>query len=806
MFQHYLKTTIRNLRGSKLFSLINILGLAIGMSACLLILHYVKFEKSYDRFHVHSERIYRLRYERTSEDGTTVRFASCTPPAADFIRGQYPEVERIARIFRHRAIVSLKNRELQFTENRMYFAEPDFFKIFDFPFFEIDPSIGISKPSTAYLSRSTARKYFGDTDPLGKVITVDAQTDYTVIGIFQDIPANSHLKFDIILSYENLRSLYGPEILESWGHTTFFTYILFKPGTDPAVFEKQMVNLVDSSCGELMRIYKVLIELKLQPLADIHLTSHFLQEYETNGSRTSVDFLGLAALFIILMAWINYINLTTAHALRRAREVSLRKVVGASRFQIMWQFFFETTTLNLIALALSLALVQVALPAFSKLAGLPEALSLWNQPWFWISATVLFLLGVVLSGSYPVAAISGFKPIKEFRGRWGSAQKGIGLRKALVVFQFAIALVLLTGALTVYRQLLHMKTSDLGFDREQILVVKSPRVRDETFVNKFSAFKEVMLARPEIQKISAVTEVPGRQIFWDAGAILRAGEDQGKAKNYMIVGIDFDFIEVFKLKLLYGRNFSREFTTDAMALILNETAVRWMGFKSSEEAVGQQVDYWGEIYTVIGVLSDYHQQSPKSAFEPQIYRLFPYGRGGRGQYALKLDTNDAKNTLDYIGKQYQLFFPDNPFEFYFLDDYYDQQYRADELFGRVMGIFSLLAVFVTGLGIFGMSSFLSLQRTREIGIRKVLGATIPNILKHLARDFVVLLFLAVAFAWPLVYWGIRHWLGGFAYRMPLSVLIFLVPLALIFVITLLTISSHILRAATADPVSALKHE
>ncbi len=448
----------------------------------------------------------------------------------------------------------------------------------------------------------------------------------------------------------------------------------------------------------------------------------------------------------------------------------------------------------------------MALPAFSKLAGLPEALSLWNQPWFWISVTVLFLLGVVLSGSYPVAAISGFEPIKVFRGRWGSAQKGVGFRKVLVVFQFAIAMVLLTGALTVYRQLLHMKTSDLGFDREQILVVKSPRVRDDTFVTKFSAFKEVMLARPDIQKISAVTEVPGRQIFWDAGAILRAGEDQGKAKNYMIVGIDCDFVDVFRLKLLHGRNFSREFTTDAMALILNETAVRWMGFDSSEEAVGQQVDYWGEIYTIIGVLSDYHQQSPKSAFDPQIYRLFPYGRSGRGQYALKLDTSYVKKTLDYIGRQYQIFFPDNPFEYYFLDDYYDQQYRADELFGRVIGIFALLAIFVTGLGIFGMSSFLSLQRTREIGIRKVLGATIPSILKHLAHDFVVLLLLAIAFAWPLVYWGIRHWLNGFAYRMPLSVFIFLIPLALIFGITLLTISTNIIRAATADPVSALKHE
>jgi len=328
IFAQYLKIAIRNLARTKLFTIINILGLAVGMATCLLILHYVSFERSYDRFHKGSDRIYRLRYERTSEEVTAVRFASCCPPAADAVRGVFPEVETIARIFRNQTVVSLKDQNKKFTEERMYFTEPDFFKIFHLNFLEGDPLNDIRNASMAFISRSTAEKYFGASDPIGKTLTLEGKTDYTVAGIFEDVPPNSHLKMDIILSYENIRSLFGPDVLESWGHTGFFTYIRFKEGTDPAAFQKKMPDLVEKSCGELMLAYKVLIELKLQPLTDIHLTSHYMQEYEINGSRDSVNFLMIVAVFIVFMAWINYINLSTAQALTRSKEVGLRKVVG----------------------------------------------------------------------------------------------------------------------------------------------------------------------------------------------------------------------------------------------------------------------------------------------------------------------------------------------------------------------------------------------------------------------------------------------------------------------------------------------
>jgi putative ABC transport system permease protein len=303
-----------------------------------------------------------------------------------------------------------------------------------------------------------------------------------------------------------------------------------------------------------------------------------------------------------------------------------------------------------------------------------------------------------------------------------------------------------------------------------------------------------------------VTEVPGRQIYWDAGAIHRAGEDPGKGKNYQIVGVDYDYKDVFQLRLLHGRYFSKEFPSDNKALILNETAVRWMGFDSFEAAVGQKVDYWGEIFTVIGVFSDFHQQSPKLAFEPHIYRFIPYGLRWIGKFALKIDAQNVKNTISLVGEKYAQFFPENPYEYFFLDDYYNQQYKGDELFGRVIGIFSLLALFVTGLGIFGMSAFLALQRTKEIGIRKVLGATTTGILRLLSWDFLGLILVSLAIAGPLSLWGIQNWLNSFARRMPLHALLFLAPLAIIVVITALATSSHIVRAASADPVNAIKHE
>ncbi len=805
MFINYLKSAFRNLKKTKLFSLVNILGLAVGMTACLLILHYVTFEKSYDKFYEGSERIYRLRYERASQEGKTVKFASCCPPAGASIRGKYPEVEQIARIYRARAIVTLKDRDIKFNEERMYHAEPEFFDILKLTFSEGDPLQGIREPNTAFISRSTARKYFGQQNPMDKIFSVDKKWDYKIVGIFEDLPQNSHIKIDILLSFKNLESFYK-DVMQSWGHTGFFTYIRLKPGADPAVFEKKLVPLVEASAGDFMNYFKLLIELKMQPLTDIHLTSHFMQEYEVNGDLNSVNVLFIIALFIIIMAWVNYINLSTARSLTRAREVGLRKTVGASRGQLMIQFFFETILINLIAVLLAFVLLILFLKRFNEITGTPPGYSIWTGGWFWTAVPIMFFAGVFLSGLYPVAAMSSFKPTNVLRGKLGNSAGGINLRKTLVVFQFLIALALITGTFSVYRQINYMKNQDLGFDIEDILVVKAPRIRDDSFGEKLITFKEELLKNADIKKLCLVSEVPGRQILWDNGGIRRRGEDTRKGKNYQIVGVDWDFVDVFAMKILHGRNFSREFPADKDALILNETGVKWMGFNSSEEAIGQQVDYWGQFYTIIGVIKDYHQESLKAAFEPHILRLMPHGWGVRGNFAIKINPQNVRDIVRLVQQRYEEFFPGNPFDYIFLEDYYNQQYIDDERFGKVVGIFSFLAVFVTILGIFGLSSFMVLQRTREIGIRKVLGATVPDILQLLTRDFLVLIFISFLLALPLSFLGIKEWLNSFAGRMDLSGWLFVIPLIIVTGLTLVTIGSHVIRAALTNPVDSIKYE
>jgi putative ABC transport system permease protein len=802
MFKNYLKIAYRNLLKTRIFSLINIFGLCIGMVSCLLILHYIHYEKSYDKYHQNNDRIFRLRYERSAEGGTFVRFASACPVAAPLIRERYPEVDLAARLFLYRAIVSFGDKK--FIEEKMFFAESEIFKILTIPFIEGDPVKAIINANTAVISKSTAQKYFGDEPAIGKYISVDKEEDYLITGIFEDFPHNSHIKCDILLSYPNLVTLRGQELQQSWGHTGFYTYLLLKPGTDSQALENKFRTLIEEQAGEIMKHYGVVFFLKLQPLLDIHLTSHFMQELETNGHKDTVYYLSAIALFIIFMAWVNYVNLSTARSLTRAKEVGIRKSVGAQRFHLVLQFFTETTLLNFIAVFAAVILTELCLSLFHTLTGLPQSIHLVNQSWFWIVFVLLFLGEIVISGFYPVFLLTSFQPVNVLKGKPGTATKGIGLRKALVLFQFVIALILITGTYAVYRQIDFMRSQKLGFDKEQILVVKTPRIVSGSMEEKFNTFKDVAKQIRGVQKAAFVTEVPGRQIYWDAGAIHKKGTDLTTGRNYQIVGIDYDFVDVFDLKFVRGRNFSRAFPADKQAVLFNEKAVEWMGFEGPEAAVGQEIDYWGEFFKIIGVLKNYHQQSLKEEFEPHIYRFIP--GNNRGHFALKIHDAKIKETVDSVHKLYAKLFPGNPFDFFFLNNYYNQQYQADELFGKVVGLFSLLAIIVTCLGIFGLSAFSTVQRTKEIGIRKAVGATVSNIMYLLTKDFMILLVLAFLISLPLTLFGINFWLSDFAHRMKLDSLLFLLPLITVWLIAIFTASTQAIRAAIANPVKSLRYE
>jgi len=804
MLKNYLVVAFRSMRRSKVFATLNILGLAVGMTACLLIMHYLSFETSYDRFHENSDRIYRLRYERTDEAGEAVRFASCTPPAAARIRENYTEVEKIGRLLSTSASVSCG--EKVFLEERVFFAEPEVFEILKFEFVDGDPVTGLAQPGNTFLSQSTARKYFGDDNPVGQTISTNRKTDYTVVGVFQDIPANSHLKFDILLPWENLAAAAGPDYTENWGHTGAYTYLIVRPGTDPREFETKLLSLAETEAPWLKE-YNLTIDLKMQPLTDIHLTSHFMQEYEPNGDRRSVDYLFLIAVFIMIMAWVNFVNLSTAGSASRAREVGMRKVVGASRKQVITQFFFELTLTNLIAIGCALVLISVFLAPFSHLVDMPADYTPWTQSWFWTAIGVMLLAGTFLSGLYPAIAMSSFQPISVMKGLLVGSPRGVNLRKVLVVLQFAVAAGLVVATVTVFQQISFMHNQDVGFSMDQTLVVRAPRVRDAAnYGSQFESLRETLLQQSGIAKVCHVTEVPGRQIYWDNGGIYRVGQDQTDGKNYQIVGVDYDFADVFGLEFVAGRNFSREFPADQQSLVLNETATRFMGFDKPESAIGAEVNYWDEIFPIIGVLKDYHQQSLKAAFEPHIFRFMPQGRGTMGMMVIKLHDADTRAAVDAVHQQYDAFFPGNSFDYFFLDDYYNQQYASDVLFGQVYSLFTVLAIFIIVLGIYGLSSFSVTRLTKEIGIRKVLGATVSSILGLLTKEFVILIAVANVIAWPVAYYAMNGWLESFANRTSIGTATFVLAAAATLIVALATVSYQVTRAARANPVKAIRYE
>ena len=799
--RYYLKIGLRSLLKNRLYSLINIAGLAVGITAFLLILIHVRYERSYDRFHRDSDRIYRLRYERSSAEGESVKFASCCPPAAIRIRELYPEVEKIARVFRYRATVIFGER--RYYEERMFFVEPQVFDLFDIEMVRGNPSTGISDANTAFVSESYARKYFGENDPMGQTINVDREMSFVITGIYKDFPGNSHLRIDIMLSWPNLLTHYGPDIETSWGDTGFYTYLVLNHSASAGEFEEKLKSLVERDFGEVLRYYKLTLDLKLQPVTDIHLDSSFMQELEANGNRTSVTLLTIIAFFILIIAWVNYINITTARSLTRAMEVGLGKAMGAGRGQLMIQFLVETVVVNFIALVVSLFLIAVTWPSFSGLTGIPEDYVLWNQGWFWLILGVLFFSSVLLSGTYPVFVLTSFPASGVLRGRYVHSRRGIIIRKVLVAFQLVMAIGLLTCTMLVFRQVAHLRHEAKGVNISDILAVRAPRVRDNAFGSRLLAFREELLKNQVIDRFSVGTEVPGRQILWDAGGIFRVGSDQ--SKNYQILGVDYDYIPLLEAEIIAGRNFDRSFS-DSSSLLLNETAVRWMGFDSPEDAVNQKVNYWGDIYSIAGVVRDYCQQSPKEAFEPTIYRFMPHGRDVRGFFMMKFLPGSEVRVLELAEKKYHEFFPDNPFDYIFLDDYYEQQYHDERLLGTVFAVFALLAIIITCLGIFGLTTYLMIQRVKEISIRRIAGSGVGNIVMLFSGEFFRITVVSFLVAAPVCYYWVTEWLKSFESMMEIQVWNFIVPLIIVLGLTLTTIALIVRRTASANPADILKSE
>nr|MBA4140308.1 FtsX-like permease family protein [Segetibacter sp.] len=493
-----------------------------------------------------------------------------------------------------------------------------------------------------------------------------------------------------------------------------------------------------------------------------------------------------------------------ARAISRAKEVGIRKAIGSQRRQLIIQFLSESAVLNVFALVLALLLVMVAIPGFNKISGQQLSFSLLGKNNFWLGVIALFVTGVFFSGLYPAFVLSGFKPIEVLKGKMGSTKQGSLLRKSLVVFQFAASLFLLIGTLTVYQQIQYMRKQSLGIDIEQTLVVTPPIVKnDSTFLQQITSFKEELQQQPSIKKIAASTSIPGEAVGWNAGGIKLVGTDESVQKQYRIIGVDYDFINVYDLKLIAGRAFSKDFGTDAKAVIFNRKGIEQLGFNRPEESLGKKIDFWGEQYIIAGVTENFHQQSLREAYEPLILRLIP---GVRGYLSVKTNTRQVSNTVDQVKAKWNKFFPGNTFEYFFLDDHFNEQYKADQRFGQVFGLFTGLAILVACLGLFGLASFTTLQRTKEIGIRKVLGASVANILKLLYQEFALLLIVAFAVAAPVAWFTTSNWLQGYAFRINIHWLYFVLPFVAIIAIALITVSFQSIKAAISNPVKSLRTE
>ncbi|MEO1011253.1 MAG: ABC transporter permease [Bacteroidota bacterium] len=808
MLKNYLKIAWRNLIKNKVYSVINIGGLAIGIVACLLILQYVAFEYSYENFHEKKDRIYRVQQDRYDHGKLATQWAAGAYAVGNSFKEGIPEIEQYVKVVgTGDIIVEVDNRPLKIDE--VFFASEAFFSVFSYPLLYGNREGLLKEPYTAAISESTALKIYGTTNVVDKILPINGGRNYRITGVFKDMPVNTQLQPNFLASYAsfveqvmtNSNGQNNPD--EAWAWDGCLTYVLLQKGAKTAQVEAKFPPIVEAGVGELLKRFNASVTYKLQPLTDIHLEANYMDEPAPNGDSKTVLLLMGIAFFIIIIAWVNYINLATARAIGRAKEVGVRKTVGSHRKQLIVQFFFESALFNGLALILALLLILLVLPAFNQISGQPVSYELFTKTNFWLGLLGLFLVGVVLSGLYPAIVLSRFKPVEVLKGNMGGPQQGNLLRKGLVVLQFAASLFLLIGSLVVYQQIQFMRNQSLGIDIDQTLVIRAPIATDSTFVAQKQALKEKLLQYPDIKGVAVSSVVPGEGTGGNAGGIRLVNQDESEQKQYRFIHVDHDFLELYDTKLIAGRKFSRDFGAEQVNVVFNRKGIEHLGFNDPDEAIGKQIEFWGDQCTIVGVVENFHQQSLRDAYEPLILRLNP---GVYGYFSIKTDMARISRTLAQVQTEWDAFFPGNTFEYFFLDEQFDKQYKADRRFGQVFGLFTVLAIFVACLGLFGLASFTTLQRTREIGIRKVLGASVQGILKLLYKEYALLLALAFVVSIPLAWYMASNWLQGYAFRIPMHWTYFVWPFLTMVAIALLTVSFQSVKASLANPVKSLRTE
>jgi putative ABC transport system permease protein len=825
MFGNYFKTTLRNLLRNKTYSAINMFGLAIGMAVFLLIAQYVRFERSYEDFVPDRANIYRVSVHSYRNNELISASAENYPAVGPAMLHDIPQVLSFARLYnmgyKNNVIITNENAKpypIVIKQHRFLYADSAFLPMMGYEMIHGNEATALSNPFSAVISEKYARIYFGDRDPIGQTLHMhdDDFNDElaTVTGVFKEVPSNTHLKFDVLFSYKTLyarRKDASKRYDQNWSRVDMYTFVRLRPGTDPAVVEAQLPSLVTRYKPQLAASHGKEV-LRLQPLNSIHLYSDLAEEPEANGNATIVLFLGLIGIFVLVIAWINFINLATARAIGRAKEVGIYKVVGASRTDLITRFLTEAAMVNLFSLALAVGIVGATLTPFNVISGLSLDGSYLQRPWFLELLAVLWIAGTLLSGFYPAWVLSSFKPVSVLKGKLKSSSGGALMRKGLVVGQFVASVALITGTMIVYRQLHFMMHSDLGMNIDQVVVMDRPGIQPNDDANTHAFRLEIDLFRndlkrtPDIEAVSNMTTVPGMLREWRATVKLW-GSRTSDSVSMRTSNIDFDFLKVFKMPLLAGRNFSLDYPHDPdTSAILTASAVRLLGFSNPQDAIGKTIvipEWNNQKDVIVGVVNDYHQVSLKKPLEPALFNCDFYESE---YYAVRVHTNDMSKTLDHIRASWDKAFPGNPFEYFFLDDYFNRQYANDRKFGQLFTTFATLAILISCLGLFGLSAYTAGQRIKEIGIRKVLGASVTNITAMLSLDFLRLVLFSILIATPLTWLIMYSWLQSYAYRAPIQWWVFGLAGLIALFIALLTVSFQAIKAALINPVKSLRSE
>ena len=812
MLKNYLKIAFRNLAKYKFISFINIFGLTVGLSCCLLILTYILHETSFDKYNSKADRIWRVTRSFNNKEGiVSLHLSSVAPPFGPLLLNDFPDIQKMTRLY-PAGDLPMRYEDKIFSEKGVMFADNDLFGIFYIPLVRGDRKNALTDPFSVVMTPEIARKYFGDTDPINKVVRLDNKYNFKVTGLFNPLPSNSHFHPTLLLSFNTLKdsAIYGERnLMTNWGNNSFFTYLLLPENYPAHSLEAQLPAFVDrhmpSNKKDPSSRPSLYTKLFFQKLTDIHLRSHLDDEMEENGDITRVYIFGAIALFILLIACINYMNLSTARSALRAREIGIRKVAGAQRGEIITQFLSESVLISYMAILLAIGLAWLTLPWLNKVTGLELSLqSLLTTRTLLPILLMPFLVGI-LSGIYPALFMSSFQPSKVLKGLFKAGSGTVSFRKVLVVAQFAISIILIISTAIVFQQLHYMQKKSLGFDKEQVVTMLYNNGLDNTF----EAFRNQLLQDPRIRQTTRSSRIPSGRLLDEQGASTESGDSlRPVTADIKYLAVDHDFVAAYGIPVVAGRDFSRDYATDTSSFLLNAAATRALGLKTTQEAVGKNFAYGGVKGKIIGVIGDFNFESMHQAIVPLIMVMPPASQAGNSfaRISVKIAGNDITGALAHLEKTWKRFLPVTPFEYTFLDDNFDKLYRSEQRQGTLFTSFAGIAIFIACLGLLGLSAFAISQRIKEIGVRKVLGASTGSIVQLLSLDFLKLVAIAALIAFPVAWYAMNNWLRDFAYRVSIQWWVFLVAGILAATVALVTISFQAVRAALANPVKSLRSE